>query len=141
MESNSEILSRLKFIAKINKGEKVNTKYLYVQPVGFITGIIRTLYNQDNRGNMMNFIQSTVNRAFEILHTYDHSKKSSDKIMCKNLIQDLKQSKQGLVNLKDTYVLDVKFCCDMDTLLQHIDAQISNIENKFSPLNKRNKND
>jgi hypothetical protein len=44
--------------------------------------------------------------------------------MCCNLIVDLKNSKNGLNNLKETYTLDVKFVCDLDTLLQTIDAKL-----------------
>jgi hypothetical protein len=44
--------------------------------------------------------------------------------MCNNLIDDLKKSKSGIVNLKDTYVEDIKFCCDLETLLQMIDAKL-----------------
>jgi hypothetical protein len=44
--------------------------------------------------------------------------------MCANLISDLRNSKNGLNNLKETYNLDVKFVCDLDTLLQTIDAKL-----------------
>ena len=131
MESNNEIISRLKFISRIQKGEKVNTKYLYVQPVGFLTGLARTLFNQDNRGNTMNFIQSTIIRAFDILSSHKQSEKQSERITCINILQDLKKCKGGLVNLKDTYVIDVKFCCDLDVMIQEIDAKISDLEGVF----------
>ena len=52
--------------------------------------------------------------------------------MCKNLVEDLKNSKKGLMNLKETYNLDIKFCCDIDTLLQMIDAKLSET-NKLLP--------
>ena len=43
--------------------------------------------------------------------------------MCANIISDLQNSKSGLNNLKETYTQDVKFVCDLDTLLQTIDAR------------------
>lgn len=147
MESNSEIHSRLKFISKIQKGEKVNTKYLYVQPVGFLTGLARTLFNQDNRGNTLSFLQNTIVKAFDILNLYSCSNRKSDKIICINLLKDLKQAKIGLINIKETYILDVKFCCDIDVLIQQIEIIIVENETKFCFIDnvqkedKKNKNE
>ena len=55
MESDKEVISRLKFIGKIQKGEKINVKYMFVQPKGIATRISRTIINQDNRNNTLNF--------------------------------------------------------------------------------------
>ena len=122
---------RLKFIGKIQIGEKVNLKYMYVQEDGLITQISRTIF-QDNRNKTLTFMQDTINKAFELLKCYEKSKKISEQIMCTNLVEDLKNSKKGFINLKETYTLDVKFCCDIDTLLKMIDAKLSET-NKFPP--------
>lgn len=131
MESNKEIISRLKFIGCLKKGEKVNVKYMYVQPDGLATMISRTLINQDNRGNTLSFVQGTVNRAFELLSVYEKSEKKADKIICTNIIKDLKNAKIGISNLKETYLIDIMFGCNIDTLLQSIDAKLSDIEHRF----------
>jgi len=128
MNNEAEIISRLKFIGKIQKGEKVNTKYLYVQSVGFFTGISRTFITQDNRGNTMDFLQNTISKIFDILYIYENSKKQSDISMCINLIKDLKQAKNGIVNLKETYVIDIKFSCDADVLIENINIKIDEFE-------------
>jgi hypothetical protein len=130
MESNKEVISRLKFIGKLQKGEKINVKLMYVQQDGIVTQMARTLL-QDNRSKTLSFIQDTVNRSFELIAFYDKTNKVSEQIMCKNLYEDLKKSKNGLVNLKDTYMEDIKFCCDLDTLLQLIDAKLSEFEVKY----------
>lgn len=124
MDNNQEIISRLKFIGKLKKGEKINTRYMYVQPDGFGTMLSRTFFYQDNRGNTLNFCQETINRSFELLITYERSETPSDKVMATHLLNDLKQSTTGLVNMKTTYVTDTKFCCDMDTLLEYINAKL-----------------
>lgn len=124
MDNNKEIISRLKFIGKINKGEKINTRHMYVQPDGVGTMISRTFLYQDNRGNTLNFCQETINRSFELLITFQRSNKQSEKNLSKNLIDDLKQAITGLTNLKYTYTTDTKFCCDMDTILEHIHARL-----------------
>lgn len=132
MDTNQEIISKLKFIGKLKKGEKINTRHMYVQPNGIGTSLSRTFIYQDNRGNALNFCQETISRAFELLITYERSEKNSDKTLSTNLIHDLQQSTNGLNNLKFTYITDTKFCCDMDTLLEGINAKL---ENYLPPVN------
>jgi hypothetical protein len=124
MDSNQEIISRLKFIGKLKKGEKINTRHMYVQPDGFGTSLSRTFVYQDNRGNALNFCQETISRAFELLVTYERSYKNTEKVLFRHLVKDLQQATTGLTNLKFTYISDTKFCCDMDTLLQSINARL-----------------
>jgi hypothetical protein len=130
MESDKEVISRLKFIGKIQKGEKINVKYMFVQPEGIATRISRTLINQCNRQNTLNFVRNTVKRSFEIVSTYMESKIDSQKHICAHIINDLKQSQKGISNIKSTYIDDLKVCCDLDTLLQEIDAFLSGLHVK-----------
>lgn len=127
MESNKETISRLKFIGKIQIGDKVNLKSMYIQPDGLVTQLLRSI-NQDNRNKTLIFLQDTISKTFEILKCYEKSTKNADQIMCSNLILDLKNSKMGINNLKETYTLDIKFVCDLDTLLQTIDAKLEGFE-------------
>lgn len=127
MESDKEVISRLKFIAKVQKGEKINVKYMFVQPEGIATRISRTLIHQDNRSNTLNFLRGTIARTFEIISTYTTSTKESYRHISIHVINDLRQAKNGLNNLKDTYLDDIKFTCDIDTLLQEIDAKLAEI--------------
>ena len=120
MDSSQETISRLKFIGRINKGEKINTRHIYTQPYGFVTSISRMFVYQDNRGNTLNFCHTTITRSFELLTSFDLSTKNSDKILYINLLKDLQQAISGLINLKHTYITDTKLCCDLDTLLECI---------------------
>ena len=124
MVSNKETISRLKFIGKIQKGEKINVRNMQVQPESFITSLTRTFFNVDTRQNALLFIHDTVNRAFEILTVYEKSEDESEKVMYSHLIRDLNQAKQGLINLKETYNYDRKVCCDLQVLLEIIDAKM-----------------
>jgi hypothetical protein len=127
MESNRETISRLKFIGKIQIGDKVNLKFMYMQPDGLMTQLSRSI-NQDNRTKTLIFLQDTINKTFEIFKFYEKSENNSEQIMCFNLYNDLKSSKQGLNNLKETYSTDVKFTCDIDTLIQTIDGKIADMD-------------
>lgn len=137
MDNNQEIISRLKFIGHVKKGEKINTRYMYVQPDGIGTMLSRTFIYQDNRGNLLNFCQETINRAFELLVTYERSECQQDKLLFNNLILDLKNAISGIVNIKSTYVTDTKFCCDMDTLLQNTEARLDKYQKSVETIDKR----
>ena len=76
MDNNKETISRLKFIGKIQIGEKVNLKYMYIQNDGFVTQLYRIIF-QENRSKTLTFLQDTENKAFEILKCYQKSKKKS----------------------------------------------------------------
>jgi hypothetical protein len=146
-----ETLSNLKFICKIGKGDKINIGMMCVQPTSIFTTISRTILNQDNRKNTLSFVTQTINKAFGILKNLkDRSSKPQElesnkvcdetriactsrprttsltysSLMVDNIVNDLVDSKSGLENLKYTYSQDVKFCCDIDTLLQIINARL-----------------
>jgi hypothetical protein len=124
MDTKQEITSKLKFIGKLKKGEKINTRHMYVQPGGLGTSLSRTFLYQDNRGNALGFVQETISRAFELLVTYERSNLEKDAVYFNLLVTDLRNAAVGLANLKVTYIEDTKFCCDMDTLLEHIHANL-----------------
>jgi hypothetical protein len=119
-----ETLSNLKFICKIGKGEKINISMMCVQPNSIFTTISRTILHQDNRKNTLLFTTQTINKAFVILKTLKTSSNVYSNAMADNITKDLIDSKSGLENLKYTYSNDVKFCCDIDTLLQIINARL-----------------
>lgn len=131
MESNKEMISRLKLIGRLQKGEKIDTKRIFVQPDGMLTSVSRTLFSQDNRSNGLTFVQNTITRSFEILTTYERSDNESDRAMCGNIVSDLRQARVGLGHLASTYATDVKFRCDIDTLVQFINARLVTLSNRF----------
>ena len=131
METYQEIISRLKFIGKLKKGEKINTKQLYVHQEGLLTTISRTFWYQDNRINALNFISETVKYSFELLNNYDKSELIAQKELAKILFNDLIKVIQGLYNIKDTYIIDTKFCCDIDTTIEDIKSKLVIFEDKY----------
>jgi hypothetical protein len=132
MDSYQEIISRLKFIGKLKKGEKINTKQMYVQQEGLATRLSRTFWAQDNRINTVNFIHETIKFSFELLNNYNRSDTTSEKELAKHLVNDLRRVNKGLENLKQTYILDTKFCCDIDTLIEDIKAKLVIYNEKYT---------
>lgn len=124
MDTVQDITSRLKFIGRVKIGEKINTRGTFVQPDHIGTSFSRTFWNQDSRGNAHAYISDTVNKALGLINQYSSSKRETEKLLMKNILLDLKQVKIGINNLKTTYYKDTKFCCDLDTLQQLIDAHL-----------------
>lgn len=124
----NDTLSKLKFIGKIQKGEKINVRYMYVQPDSWITRLSRTFFATDNRMSAYHFIEGVVNRGFDIIKLYKNSFRVSEKHLVENIIKDLNSCIQGIGNLKETYSCDVMFCCKLDTLIQDISSRLSELE-------------
>lgn len=131
METNEEIISRLKFIGKIERNEKIDSKYVMRQPNTLSTNLYRWLISPDNRSNSLKFIKNVVERTFDIIETCI---RKNDMSTCKSILLDLNLAKQGILNLRFTYNSDTKFCCDMDVIIEHIDSKIASIRETNTDL-------
>ena len=134
MGPNSENISRLKFIGKIKKGEKINTRYMYIQPEGIVTTLSRTFFYQDNRVNSYNFCKETINNSLSILEEHEKINTHESAKICNNILTDLEEALKGLENLRITYIEDVKFCCDIDTIIELIKVRLLNAEINLNPI-------
>ena len=130
MDLDNDVISKLKFIGKIQKGDKINVKNMNVQSDGLMTRFTRGFIYFDNRQNTLTFIHNTVKKSFEIIQHHLNSKQTFDKIIFENMVKDLKDSVKGMENLKDTYMNDIMFCCKLDTLIEEIRARLTEI-NKY----------
>lgn len=129
MDVNDEVISRLKFIGKINPGEKISVKGMYVQSEGWITSIARTVFTHDSRDSTMSFLNTAVKKGFDLLKMYHDNCKGDrgrtfDQTMFSNILADMCSAVRGLNNLKVTYETDRMFCCKLDTLIQEINALV-----------------
>ena len=125
MESNSETISKLKLIGKLQNGDKLNTKYVFIQKDGLFTRLSRWLYWVDNRVNTINFVRNTIYSTFSMIMTLKKTNKRYDNLILLNIVEDLEQAKGGMVNLKNTYADDIKFCCDIETLLESVEVELT----------------
>ena len=131
---DDEIIPRIKFIGKIQKGEKMNVKHMQVQPDSILTKISRSFIHTDTRSNTYTFVNYSIKKGFEILYQYLGSEKPFDRILCTNLMTDLRNCKSGLQNIRETYIEDLMFCCKIDALIEETDARINDVEIKFEFL-------
>jgi hypothetical protein len=119
MDNIKEHISNLKFISKINPGDKIDTVNMFRSGPSIFTSLMRTL-RFDNRLNTLKFINATIQGTFELLEYLERSNSS----LFDSIVSDLHAAEKGLENLKETYSDDVKFQCDIDTLLQIIRAKV-----------------
>ena len=134
---DDEIIPRIKFIGKIQKGEKMNVKHMQVQPDSIFTKISRSFIHTDTRSNTYTFVNYSIKKGFEILYQHLDSEKQFDRILCINLMNDLRNCKEGLQNIRETYIEDLMFCCKIDALIEETDARIHDVETKYDFLNQR----
>ena len=141
MNSNEDIIPKLKFISRLNKGDKINVKNLYIQSNNFMNRISRSFINIDDRTNTLIFVNNTIKKGFELFLKHIECNNPFDHIVCQNLLYDLKNSTNGLLNLKETYVDDIMFICKIDSLIEEIDARLIEINNKYNMTCDRNDSD
>jgi hypothetical protein len=132
MDSHKDVISKLKFISKIQEGEKINVRHMYVQQDGLATKISRTFYNLDNRGNTFNFMDNTIKRSFEIISLYKNSEKIIERQICFNIIKDIDRAREGIINITKTYIEDTMFISRMEALLEDTEAQLIDLKTQFS---------
>jgi hypothetical protein len=130
-----EISSNLKFLSNIQTGDKINIKFMILQKPGIMTTFNRYLHGEC-RINTLNFIRITIDRTFDIINTYTKSKitprqldKDKEKYLCQHLIQSLKLAKNGMNKMKETYISDIKFCCDIEVIAEKIDSKLYELRN------------
>jgi len=127
LEENNEIISNLKFIGKIKAGEQINIDSLSICSRNMFSGVYRSIYGE-SRDKTFYFFSLTIKRAFEKIQAYINSDRISDKMLCKNLIQNLYYSIEGLNNLKETYNDDRGFVCDLETLIENIQLRLEELK-------------
>lgn len=131
MNTNDDIIPKLKFISRLNKGDKINVKNLYIQSNNFIDRVSRSFFHIDDRTNTLMFVNNTIKKGFELFLKHIENSNPFDHILCQNLLYDLKNSTNGLINLKETYCDDVMFICKIDSLIEEINARLVEINNKY----------
>ncbi len=131
-----EIITKLKFLSKIQPGEKINTKpYLAIVNDDWITSLFRKFYNFESRSQTVQFINETISSTFQIIEQIKVTSKSiqidatdTDNIL-NNLYKDLVGSKNGIANLIKTYKADKIVICQLETIIENIDLflQMNNV--------------
>lgn len=127
----SKTISNLKFISNIPIGHKLNINFMITEPNTILTATKRTfLYGNETRTKTKDFIETTINRAFEILNSSYCNQENINYI--KKLLIELNNSISGISNLRQTYHDDIHFCGELDTVIDKIKIEVNKFEMKYN---------
>ena len=132
-ERQREVITHLKFIGTILPGEKLDTKNLKIESNNFFTPFKRMIFG-DSRDSSYNFMCGTIERSFEIIYSYCQSERKSEQLFCINIINDLIKAVLGLKNMQKTYKDDKMFVCNIETLVENIEAKLTELKEKYPVL-------
>ena len=126
-EKNKDTISRLKFIGTFSPGEKIDVKNMRIEGSTLFTPLKR-LFMGESRDTTYLFINNTIERTYEIITCNCNSGNISDKLLCKNIINDLIKSVNGLKNIQKTYREDKLFYCNVETIIEKIQAKLTEVK-------------
>lgn len=128
MESDEDILSKLKFLTHVQKNQKIDTINCQLYSNNSFTAIYRTVRRDDARSKALSFVNHVLNRSFDILKKHLQENKSSSSVQISAIINDLGRLKISLENLKFTYQEDIYFQCRLETTSQSISARLTELQ-------------
>jgi hypothetical protein len=133
---SSEIISRLKFLQNVRSGDKIHTSKISRQPNGWLTSITRYIDGED-KTKTLRFLRKTLDDAFELFEMFRTSDKSHQVQVSQIMIKDMQTALVGIGNLKTTYAHDLKFMCDLTTLLESVQMRLDIVINASSGAHSR----
>lgn len=128
-DKHKDIIKKLKFISRIEPGERINVSSVSTTSHNFFSSIYRSIF-RESRMKTFQFLNDVVDRSFELIVLYQESIKVSDRITCSQILEDLSNCTIGLKNLQTTYADDRNFYCDIDTLIGSIFARLAEFYDK-----------
>jgi ABC-type methionine transport system ATPase subunit len=140
-ENVQNIISRLRFLAKIQHGEKINVRELFVRDNdSLVQRCLRTARNLstyisasemfESKDSTILFIRTTINEAIALIFNYQKSTDKYERSVAYALIKDLEDSTCGIKHLMATYQGDRKFTSDADAIIQTMDIRLKSIKGK-----------
>ena len=136
-----EVIGKLKFMSKIQKGEKINVRQLFVRDNDSdIQRLLRTVRNfgayllasdvVESKKATLTFIQETVNSAITLIAIYRRDNDDFKKSIADIIVNNLEESKIGIRNLISTYQKDRKFISEAEAVIQTVEARIRSMRDK-----------
>ena len=108
-------LVKLKIIASLSIGDKLNTRFLLIQKDCLSTKVSRSFYGE-NRSHTITFCRNTIEQAISLFR----QNQNVDATQKNNIKHDLTQAILGLSNLKETYGDDVRVICEINEIIETI---------------------
>lgn len=120
-----DVVSRLKFISKIQPNQLVDLKSFSIMEQSLSTSLYRTCVRMgsENRESVLLFFTNTINSSLELATKYFSHKEEYYINIAKMIIHSLEKARGGILNFKKTYIHDIMFCSKIETLIEHLDIK------------------
>jgi hypothetical protein len=122
-----EIVSKLKFISKIQPHQKIDVKTMTFNDNSWNQRLVRTwngiLYGED-RKETYRMIENVMNDAYETCLNYRNRQDCFYRNLSVMILEALNESIKGIHNLEKTYETDVMFVSQLETLCCTLEAKI-----------------
>ncbi len=130
-----DIFVNLRVLSKLEIGNKLikNNKYLNID-TSYLQFFYRW-YNGINRNNTIEFIIPILDKAFEISDQLIELKSEESAQLLYRLNTELKNSVNGLLNLKQTYNFDKLIQSEIDVMIDNIRTKLDISSKNFNFVN------
>ena len=126
--SVQDIVSKLKFIAIVKAGEKIDVSSLSIQGVTLAGRTYRTFIARgESRAATLTFLRATLGTAFDLASEYASRGDAFSTKIAGMIISALTVAKTGIIGLTETYRDDRMFVSRVDTLVTTLDAKIADL--------------
>jgi hypothetical protein len=117
-----DLIAKVKFLSQINSGDKIDVRYMQRQPKGIFQSFWRSIETLQDRRSTFNFVSETISDSISFIK--NNLKEDSCKSIIDKLVVDLLKCEIGLNNLIQTYEDDLKFKCDIETVIEYIQNEL-----------------
>ena len=130
-----DVLSKIIFVSKVGKGEKIDTKHLKVVGGTLIERTIRTFGESagESRDTAMIFLKQVKEDALRLARRFltDVKNEHSVKIGCL-ILAKLKEMTNGVRSMISTYASDHMAVSNLETYISLLLLEVENIETDFA---------
>lgn len=127
--SVQDIVSKLKFIAKVRPHEWMDVTKLQLYEKTYWNSFYRTLFTRsESRNATLEFIRLVFGEAFELAARYNTSKAPFRHAVAKMILDAMEESKTGIANLKESYKEDRMFVSKLETLTSIFDTKVKELK-------------
>ena len=132
-----DVFINLRLISKINQGEKLLQFDKHINIYNSYFQVITRWFRGASRNESIGFIQKVLVKSFEFSDKLveDKSTESAQKLL--RLNTDLKNSLEGLANLKVTYIHDKLIQSEIDVMVDNVRSKLD-LNSKYLNFNKIN---
>ena len=120
-ERQRSVCSRLNFLSRLQKGDKIHVRNLIIQPRSWATSLYRT-FVPCNRKDAVYFCRQVFEDAKNAMQH------ASDGKLQELLNSHVKSAIIGVQNMKVTYEADHMVCSELDTIVVDIQTFIQNMQ-------------